>query len=60
MSVPPGHFAWLTDLSRGRLDAVRARGYSRHADPETLVPGPDSAAPMPVLDERELVQELIS
>ncbi len=59
ITLPPEHLGWVTELSRERLDAVRARGYSMHADPETLVPGPDAAAPMPVLDEAELAAAAI-
>lgn len=57
--LPPEHLEWVRSVSRERLDAVLARGYSVHGDPETLVPGADAAAPMPALDEAAVAEAAV-
>lgn len=57
--LPPEHLGWVRTLSRERLDAVLARGLTVYGDPDTLVPGPDAAAPMPQIDDAAVAEAAI-
>lgn len=59
LTLPPEHLDWVRALAQERTEAVTAAGYAIHGDPAMLVPGPDAAAPVPVLDEAEVAAAAI-
>ena len=52
--LPPDALPWVTERAEAQVAWLRDSGIRVHGDLADLVPGPDAAAPLPVIDEAEV------
>ena len=57
--LPPEHLPWVTETARAQVSWLRDAGVRVHGDPTELVPGPESAAPLPEIDEAEVARTAV-
>ena len=60
LTLPPDHLGWVQDLARRTVATIRDRGYPVHGDLDALVPGDDSARPLPAYDEAAVAEASIT
>lgn len=60
LTLPPDHLGWVQDRARQTVATVRERGYPVHGDLDALVPGDDSARPLPAYDEAAVAEASIT
>lgn len=60
LTLPPEHVGWVREAGQAQRDAVVARGYAVHGDPDLLVAPADSGAPLAEVDEAEVAAAAVA